>query len=264
LTSASMSRRGSREEPRQHGSRSESDEDLYDDSRDELANTPHGNSRQRTLSRPRTPNPDPRTIYPDSLRDIGSPGRIRQIVEELTPDLTIGKFTQQQHQRELTGRGSTSKATERRRTPSRSTPKPTTPGDDERNDERGRTTTEYDNGDPSLKFITITSETSGGNMHLQKDQKLKGQENYSMWKPRMLNLATANGLDRYFSNKYKKPPEADEFDKKATERAMKLWNAWRQGDAKAKILITNNVSGSSEEHTTGKETALDIWNALQT
>jgi hypothetical protein len=62
-------------------------------------------------------------------------------------------------------------------------------------------------------------------MHLQKDQKLKGQENYLMWKPRILNLATANSLDRYFSNKYKKPPEADEFDKKATERAVKLWNA---------------------------------------
>jgi hypothetical protein len=161
-----MSRRGSREEPRQHNSRSESDEDLYDDSRDELANTPYGNGRQRTLSRPRTPNPDPRTIYPDSLRDIGSPGRIRQIVEELTPDLTIGKFTQQQYQRELIGRRNTSKATERRRTPSRSTPKPIIPGDDKHNDERGRTTTEYDDGDPSLKFITITSETSGSNMHL--------------------------------------------------------------------------------------------------
>jgi hypothetical protein len=94
LTSTSISRKGSREEPRQYGSRSELDEDLYNNSRDELANTPYGNSRQRTLSRPRTPNPDPRTIYPDSFRDIRSPGRIRQIVEELTPDLTISKFTQ--------------------------------------------------------------------------------------------------------------------------------------------------------------------------
>jgi hypothetical protein len=94
LTSASISRKGSREEPRQYNSRSKSDKDLYDDSRDELANTSHGNSRQRTLSRPRTPNPDPRTIYLDSLRDIRSPGRIRQIIEELILDLTIGKFTQ--------------------------------------------------------------------------------------------------------------------------------------------------------------------------
>jgi hypothetical protein len=90
-----MSRKGSREEPRQHDSRLESNEDLYDDSRDELANTPYGNGRQRTLSRPRTPNPDPRTIYPDNFRDIRFLGRIRQIVEELTLDLTTGKFTQQ-------------------------------------------------------------------------------------------------------------------------------------------------------------------------
>jgi hypothetical protein len=117
-----------------------------------------------------------------------------------------------------------SKTIEYRRTPSRSTPKPIILGDDEHNNERGRTTTEYDNRDPSLKFIIITSEISGSNMYFQKDQKLKEQENYLIWKPRILNLATTNGLDRYFSNKYKKPLEVDEFDKKAIERAMKLWN----------------------------------------
>jgi hypothetical protein len=73
-----------------------------------------------------------------------------------------------------------SKATERRRTPLRSTPKPIIPEDDKRNNKRGRATTEYNNRDPSLKFIIITSETSGGNIYLQKDQKLKGQENYSI------------------------------------------------------------------------------------
>jgi hypothetical protein len=89
-----MSRRGSREEPRQHDSRLESDEDLYDDSRDELANTPHGSSGRRTLSGSETLNLDPSIIYPDNFRDIGSLGRIRQIVEKLTLDLTISKFTQ--------------------------------------------------------------------------------------------------------------------------------------------------------------------------
>jgi hypothetical protein len=94
LTSTNISRKGLREEPRQYNSRLESDEDLYDDSRNELANTPYSNSRQKTLSRPRTPNPDPRTIYPDSFRDIRSLGKIRQIVEELTLDLTTSKFNQ--------------------------------------------------------------------------------------------------------------------------------------------------------------------------
>jgi hypothetical protein len=92
LTSASISRKGLRKEPRQYGSYLESNEDLYDDSRDELANTPYSNGKQRTLSRPRISNLDPRTIYPDNLRDIGFPGRIRQIVEELILDLIIGKF----------------------------------------------------------------------------------------------------------------------------------------------------------------------------
>jgi hypothetical protein len=77
LTSTSISRRGLREEPRQYDSYSELDKDLYDDSRDKLANTPYSNSRQITLSKPRILNPDPRTIYPDNFRDIRSPGRIR-------------------------------------------------------------------------------------------------------------------------------------------------------------------------------------------
>jgi hypothetical protein len=114
------------------------------------------------------------------------------------------------------------KATECRRTPSRSIPKPIIPRDNKHINKRGRTTTEYNNKDPSLKFIIIISEISGGNMYLQKDQKLKGQENYLIWKPRILNLAIANGLDKYFSNKYKKPPKTNEFDKKTIERVIKL------------------------------------------
>jgi hypothetical protein len=59
-----------------------------------------------------------------------------------------------------------SKATERRRTPSRSIPKPIIPENNEYNNKYNRITTEYNNRDPSLKFIIITSETSGGNIYL--------------------------------------------------------------------------------------------------
>jgi hypothetical protein len=71
-----------------------------------------------------------------------------------------------------------SKATEYRRTPLRSIPKPIIPKDDKYNNKRSRATTEYNNRDPSLKFIIITSEILGNNIYFQKDQKLKGQENY--------------------------------------------------------------------------------------
>jgi hypothetical protein len=59
-------------------------------------------------------------------------------------------------------------------------------------------------------------------MYFQKDQKLKEQENYLIWKLRILNLAITNSLDRYFSNKYKKPPEINKFDKKTIKRTIKL------------------------------------------
>jgi hypothetical protein len=61
---------------------------------------------------------------------------------------------------------------------SRSTPKPIILENNKHNNKRGRTTTKYNNRDPSLKFIIITSEISRSNMHFQKDQKLKGQKNY--------------------------------------------------------------------------------------
>jgi hypothetical protein len=70
------------------------------------------------------------------------------------------------------------KTTERRRTLLRSIPKPIIPKDNKHNDKHGRITTEYDDRDPSLKFIIIISEISGSNMHFQKDQKLKEQKNY--------------------------------------------------------------------------------------
>jgi hypothetical protein len=59
-----------------------------------------------------------------------------------------------------------SKAIEYYRTLSRSIPKPIIPGDDKYNDKRSRATTEYNNRDLSLKFITITSEISGNNIYL--------------------------------------------------------------------------------------------------
>jgi hypothetical protein len=68
-----------------------------------------------------------------------------------------------------------SKATECRRILSRFIPKPIIL---EKNNKRGRTITEYNNRDFPLKFIIITSEILGGNIYLQKNQKLKRQENY--------------------------------------------------------------------------------------
>jgi hypothetical protein len=58
-----------------------------------------------------------------------------------------------------------SKATEYHRTPSRSIPKPIILEDNEHNNKRGRITTEYNNKNPSLKFIIITSETLGSNIY---------------------------------------------------------------------------------------------------
>jgi hypothetical protein len=68
-------------------------------------------------------------------------------------------------------------------------------------------------------------------LHLPEAMKLKGDENYPDWKEKVLNIAKSNGIAKYVHEKYKAPPEVDEFDEKASEEAVKLWQAHEAGDA---------------------------------
>lgn len=49
--------------------------------------------------------------------------------------------------------------------------------------------------------------------------KLKGEENYQLWKARMIDLVTSNGLEKYISVRHcsRKPKEVDFDDTEATD-----------------------------------------------
>jgi hypothetical protein len=57
----------------------------------------------------------------------------------------------------------------------------------------------------------------GGRNLLPEGMKLKGEENYVVWKEAIKDLAIANGLCRYIHKKGRVPEYADEFDEKVDE-----------------------------------------------
>jgi len=54
--------------------------------------------------------------------------------------------------------------------------------------------------------------------------KLKGEENYIVWKEVIEDIAVVNGLKWYIYKKGKVPKYVDEFNKKANEIKLVVWH----------------------------------------
>ena len=65
--------------------------------------------------------------------------------------------------------------------------------------------------------------SSGSSLHLPSSMKLKGEENYAVWKEAMLNLAISNRLKRYLQKDPRKPIQVDEDDTKVSDEAVRAW-----------------------------------------
>jgi hypothetical protein len=69
---------------------------------------------------------------------------------------------------------------------------------------------------PKSKKVKMTNDNStSSSLYLPASLKLKGEENYNVWKEQMLDLATSNQLKKYISEKARKPVFVDEDDEKA-------------------------------------------------
>jgi hypothetical protein len=105
--------------------------------------------------------------------------------------------------------------------------------------------------------------SSGSSLHLPSSMKLKGEENYTVWKEAMLNLAISNGLKRYLQKDPRKPIQVDEDDTKVSDEAVRAWQDWEAGDAKTKLALSYNLSSIPIQVIQGKKTALECWEALE-
>lgn len=108
-------------------------------------------------------------------------------------------------------------------------------------------------------------ESSGSTtLYLPAAAKLKGDENWSVWKPRIKDLAVANGLEKYISVRHIKsaPKFVDFEDEDASADDYDKYAAWKRGDSKMKMVILYNCDKSPAAIINNCETAMDMWTLL--
>ena len=115
-----------------------------------------------------------------------------------------------------------------------------------------------------LKMAESISTTS---LSLPQGQKLKGRENYTVWKENILVLAASHRIDYHLvpSKRYPKPQDLsndDDWEDASTEQQTQ-WENWVAMDAKALMAIRNNILSGPLDAIQGKKTAIDVWNTLQ-
>ena len=62
--------------------------------------------------------------------------------------------------------------------------------------------------------------------------KLKGEENWLLWKEVMESLAQSNILHKYIHMKGKAPEYANKFNNNINANKLQKWQEWEQGDAR--------------------------------
>jgi hypothetical protein len=87
-------------------------------------------------------------------------------------------------------------------------------------------------------------ESSSSKNLLPNSMRLKGEENYIAWKEVIKDLVVANSLRHFIHKKGKAPKYIDEFDEKANEIKLAVWQAWETGDLSMKIIIKLNIKST--------------------
>ncbi|KAK6586176.1 hypothetical protein PZA11_001233 [Diplocarpon coronariae] len=109
------------------------------------------------------------------------------------------------------------------------------------------------------------SSLSSAALSLPESQKLKGAEDYSQWRNKVLNLAKSNALTMHLHTKARThaPPEVDLWDRSITNEERDNWVRWEAEESQMKLAITLNCKPGPLAHTEGDKSALDMWEALQ-
>ena len=106
--------------------------------------------------------------------------------------------------------------------------------------------------------------SSAGSIYLASNLKLRGEENYSLWKRSIENLAIMHDLQDHYHPKAPKPPkQIDVYGKEANSDEIVKFKEWQRKDARMKLIITGNLSISLASQVENLDTARAMWEALQ-
>ena len=109
------------------------------------------------------------------------------------------------------------------------------------------------------------SESSSSSKNLLPDgMKLIGEENYTVWKEAIEDIAVVNGLRRYIYKKGKAPEYIDEFNKKANKTKLAVQQIQEAGDLGIKIIIKLNIKSTLVQMLAGYKLVCEIQVTLQT
>ena len=107
----------------------------------------------------------------------------------------------------------------------------------------------------------MAESTSTSSLSLPQSQKLKGRENYTVWKENIVFLAASHRIDCHLipSKRYPKPRDLsnDEDWEAASTEQQTQWENWVAMDAKALMIIRHNILGGLLDAIQGKKTAID-------
>ncbi|KAI1005916.1 hypothetical protein K3495_g2312 [Podosphaera aphanis] len=107
--------------------------------------------------------------------------------------------------------------------------------------------------------------TQDNSLYLSSYLKLSGDENYSLWKNSILNLAMVHDLLDHLHPLAPEPPaKINIFDNKIKAEDISLYKEWTRKDAKIKLIITGNLSMSLARQIENLETSKAVWESLQT
>ena len=88
--------------------------------------------------------------------------------------------------------------------------------------------------------------------------RLKGEENYTVWKEAIKDIAVVNGLKQYIYEKGKAPKYMDEFNKKTNEIKLAVQQIQEARDLNIKIIIKLNIKSIPVQMLVGYKLVCEI------
>ena len=106
------------------------------------------------------------------------------------------------------------------------------------------------------------SESSSSKNLLPDSMKLKGEENYTVQKEVIEDIAVINRLRQYIYKKGKAPEYMDEFNKKTNKIKLVVQQIQEARDLSIKIIIKFNIKSTPVQILAGCKSVYKMWVTL--
>jgi hypothetical protein len=115
--------------------------------------------------------------------------------------------------------------------------------------------------------MASTTITEASSIRLPQNQILKGEENYAVWKPQIIQLLSSKYLEEYIEESMVVPDRpikvADEVQD-AFDAKYQKYRDWKANNAKAYMVLTQNAAAEPNQLISEATSVKEIWSIFQT